>query len=254
MKKEDTLSEYELPKDTSAKEIRRFSIHEWDEQDRPREKLLAHGVEVLSNSELLGILVGSGNGEESAVALMQRILSENDNSLKELGKRSYDQLVAYKGIGMAKAATIMAAMELGRRRRNDTTVRKQILEAKDCFDVMESILCDKTIEEFWAVYVNHSNRILSKSRIGVGGITSVQADVRIILQEALKHQATGIVLVHNHPSENILPSKADKTMTKHMVKCADILNIRILDHIIIGGHDFYSFGEHAESCLFPPTH
>jgi len=253
MKIEDTLKDYELPKDTTPKEIKRMSIHDWDEQDRPREKLLAHGTEVLSNSELLGILVGSGNGEESAVALMQRILKENDNSLKELGKRNYEQLTAYKGIGMAKAATIMAAMELGRRRRNDTTQRKQILEAKDCFDLMESILCDKAVEEFWAVYVNHSNRILSKSRIGVGGITSVQADVRIILQEALKYQATGIVLVHNHPSENVLPSKADKTMTKHMVKCAEILSIRILDHIIIGGHNFYSFGEHSESCLDCPT-
>lgn len=254
MKIEDTLKDYEIPKDNNPKEIKRISINEWDEQDRPREKLLAHGTEILSNSELLGILVGSGNGDESAVTLMQRILNENDNSLKELGKRSYEQLTAYKGIGMAKAATIMAAMELGRRRRNDKTQRKQILEAKDCFDIMEGILCDKTVEEFWAVYVNHSNRILSKSRIGVGGITSVQADVRIILQEALKHQATGILLVHNHPSENILPSKADKTMTKHMVKCANILNIRILDHIIIGGHDFYSFGEHSESCLFPPSH
>lgn len=253
MKDEDTVKDYEIPKDISSKEIKRMSINEWDEQDRPREKLLAHGTEILSNSELLGILVGSGNGDESAVALMQRILNENDNSLKELGKRSYEQLTAYKGIGMAKAATIMAAMELGRRRRNDTTKRKQILEAKDCFNLMESILCDKAIEEFWAVYVNHSNRILSKSRIGVGGITSVQADARIILQEALKNQATGILLVHNHPSENVLPSRADKTMTKHMVKCANILNIRILDHIIIGGHDFYSFGEHAESCLDSPV-
>lgn len=253
MKDEDTVKDYELPKEISPKEIKHMSINEWDEQDRPREKLLAHGTEVLSNSELLAILVGSGNGDESAIALMQRILNDNDNSLKELGKRSYEQLTAYKGIGMAKAATIMAAMELGRRRRNDTTKRKQILEAKDCFNLMESILCDKAIEEFWAVYVNHSNRILSKSRIGVGGITSVQADARIILQEALKNQATGILLVHNHPSENVLPSQADKTMTKHMVKCANILNIRILDHIIIGGHDFYSFGEHAESCLDIPT-
>ena len=221
-----------------------FPITNWSEDDRPREKLMLKGKAALSDAELIAILIGSGSRNESAVELSRRILSSVDNNLNALGKLSLAQLTSFKGIGEAKAISIIAAMDLGRRRRGEEALElKQITSSKMIFDIMQPIIGELPHEEFWIIYINNSNRVLSKSQLSKGGITATLVDVRLIFKNALEIGATGIVLSHNHPSGTLKPSEADVKITKKIKLAAESLDISILDHVIVGEHGYYSFAD-----------
>lgn len=230
--------------DTTNKKL---SINEWAEEDRPREKMMTKGIDVLTDAELLGILIGSGNTEESAVELMRRVLATCDNNLNELGKWTYRNFAAFKGIGPAKATTIMAALELGKRRKaQDVKERTQITCSRDIYRIFHPILCDLPQEEFWILLLNQSNRVIDKIRISSGGIDGTYADVRLILREAILQRATGIALIHNHPSGNPTPSMSDKKLTTAVVQGAKTMNIRVPDHIIVCDGKYYSFADEGD--------
>jgi DNA repair protein RadC len=219
-----------------------FPITNWSEDDRPREKLMLKGKAALSDAELIAILIGSGSQNESAVELSKRILSSVDNNLNALGKLSLAQLTSFKGIGEAKAISILAAMDLGRRRRGEEAAElKQITSSKMIFDIMQPIIGELPHEEFWIIYINNSNRVLSKSQLSKGGITATLVDVRLIFKNALEIGATGIVLSHNHPSGSLKASEADIKITKKIKLAAESLDISILDHVIVGEHGYFSF-------------
>ena len=221
-----------------------FPIRSWSEDDKPREKLLLKGKTALSNAELIAILIGSGSRNESAVSLSQRILASVDFNLNALGKLSVTQLNHFKGIGDAKAITIQAAMELGRRRRLEAAVELQkITSSKTIFDIMQPIIGELMYEEFWIVYLNNANKIISKSQLSKGGITGTVVDVRLVFKTALELGAVGIILVHNHPSGTIQPSEADKHITRKLKSGGEQLDIRILDHIIVTETQYYSFSD-----------
>ena len=223
------------------------SIHEWAEEDRPREKMLQKGIDVLSDAELLGILIGSGNTEESAVELMRRVLLACNNNLNELGKWTYRNFSDYKGIGVAKATTIMAALELGKRRKmHEVKERAQVTCSTDIYRIFHPILCDLPQEEFWILLLNQSNKVIDKMRISSGGIDGTYADVRSILREALIQRATGLALVHNHPSGNPTPSLGDKRVTSAIREGAETMNIRLTDHVIICDGKYYSFADEGD--------
>jgi DNA repair protein RadC len=221
-----------------------FSIKNWSQDDQPREKLLHKGKEVLSDAELVAILIGSGNKQESAVDLSKRILSSTDNNLSALGKLSLKQLMAFKGIGEAKAITIMAALELGRRRRGeDALERHQISSSISVFELMQPVIGELQHEEFWIIYLNNSNKVIKKSQLSKGGITGTLVDVRLVLKNALEVGATGLILVHNHPSGNLKPSEADKQLTNKLKIAAESLDIKVLDHIIVTEKAYFSFAD-----------
>lgn len=223
------------------------SINQWAEEDRPREKMISKGIDVLSDAELLGILIGSGNTEESAVELMRRVLLACDNNLNELGKWTYRNYSDFKGIGPAKATTIMAALELGKRRKmQEVKERTQIMCSTDIYRIFHPMLCDLPQEEFWILLLNQSNKVIDKIRISTGGIDGTYADVRSILREAILHRATGIVLIHNHPSGNPTPSVNDKRLTTAVSQGAQTMNIRLSDHVIICDGKYYSFADKGD--------
>ncbi len=221
-----------------------FSIKDWSEEDRPREKLIAKGKESLSDSELLAILICSGNKNESAVALSKRILSSVHNNLNTLGKLSIAQLKKFNGIGEAKAISIVAGLELGRRRRNELieTVTK-ITSSKAVFEIMQPVLGDLKHEEFWTVFLNNSNVIISKQQLSKGGITGTLVDVRLLMRKALELGAVGIIICHNHPSGTLKISEADKLITAKIKKAATVLDIKLLDHLIITEQAYVSFAD-----------
>lgn len=219
-----------------------FSIKNWAEGDRPREKLLQKGKMSLSDAELIAILIGSGSREESAVQLSKRILAASENKLNELGKLSVQQLTKFKGIGEAKAITIVAAMELGRRRRGEEAVRrKQITSADAVFEVMQPIIGDLGHEEFWILYLNNSNKILQKLQLSKGGMTGTLVDVRLAFKNALEVGATSVILAHNHPSGTLKPSEADKQLTRKLKLAGESLDIKVLDHLIVTQKSYFSF-------------
>ncbi|WP_304038785.1 RadC family protein [Mesonia mobilis] len=219
-----------------------FSIKNWAEGDRPREKLLQKGKMSLSDAELIAILIGSGSREESAVQLSKRILAASENKLNELGKFSVQQLTKFKGIGEAKAITIVAAMELGRRRRGEEAVRrKQITSADAVFEVMQPIIGDLGHEEFWILYLNNSNKILQKLQLSKGGMTGTLVDVRLAFKNALEVGATSVILAHNHPSGTLKPSEADKQLTRKLKLAGESLDIKVLDHLIVTQKSYFSF-------------
>ena len=219
-----------------------FSIKYWAEGDRPREKLLQKGKMSLSDAELIAILIGSGSREESAVQLSKRILAASENKLNELGKFSVQQLTKFKGIGEAKAITIVAAMELGRRRRGEEAVRrKQITSADAVFEVMQPIIGDLGHEEFWILYLNNSNKILQKLQLSKGGMTGTLVDVRLAFKNALEVGATSVILAHNHPSGTLKPSEADKQLTRKLKLAGESLDIKVLDHLIVTQKSYFSF-------------
>lgn len=223
------------------------AIPQWAEEDRPREKLLLKGRQALSDSELIAILIGSGSRSESAVELSKRILSSVENNLNELAKVSILDLQQFKGIGEAKAISIAAALELGRRRQaSEFIAKKKISLSKDAFEILNVHLADLPHEEFWTLYLNRKNDVIHKERISVGGLTGTVADVRIIMKKAIQLLATGIIIAHNHPSGNLRPSKADKQLTKNIKEACKILNIVLFDHIIIGYQEYYSFSDEGE--------
>ncbi|MFN3754590.1 RadC family protein [Flavobacterium sp.] len=219
-----------------------FSIKNWAEDDKPREKLMLKGKAVLSDAELIAILIGSGSRNESAVSLSKRILSSVNNNLNALGKLSQKQLMEFKGIGEAKAVSIAAALELGRRRRAEETVDLQkITSSKAVFDIMQPIIGELLHEEFWVLYLNNSNKVIYKAQLSKGGITGTVVDVRLIFKMALEHNATAIILSHNHPSGKLLASDADRDITKKLKFAGEQLDIKVLDHIIITENGYLSF-------------
>lgn len=221
-----------------------FSIKNWSQDDQPREKLRDKGKAALSDAELVAILIGSGSKNESAVELCKRILASVDNNLNELGKLSLKQLMAFKGIGEAKAITIVAAMELGRRRRGEEALeKKKISSSISVFELMQPIIGELPHEEFWIIYLNNSNKVIQKQQLSKGGITGTLVDVRLVLKMALELGATGIILAHNHPSGSLKPSEADKQITQKLKKAGDGLDIKTLDHLIITEKAYFSFAD-----------
>lgn len=221
-----------------------FSIKNWNQDDQPREKLLYKGKDALSDAELIAILISSGNREESAVALSKRILLSAENKLSVLGKLSIKQLMSFKGIGEAKAITITAALELGRRRRGEEALKKnKITSSSSVFELMQPIIGELEHEEFWIIYMNNSNKVIQKNQLSKGGITGTLVDVRLVLKNALAYGATGLILVHNHPSGALKPSEADKQITNKLKNGAESLDIKVLDHLIITEKAYFSFAD-----------
>lgn len=221
----------------------KLPIKSWALDERPREKLLSLGASSLSNAELLAILLGTGNAGESAVDLAQHILHTAGNKLNELGKMGVRELTSrFKGVGPAKAVTIMAAVELGKRRASEEPVnRTQVRSSRDIYEIMHPLLADLHYEEFWVVYLSRSNKIMDKIRIGQGGTANVLADIRLILKPAILLLASGIIAVHNHPSGNLCPSNQDDKLTEHLKQSALLMDIHLLDHIIITDGKYYSY-------------
>ena len=222
----------------------KLAITSWAEADRPREKLLNKGKHALSDAELIAILLGSGSREETAVGLAQLILKSVENNLIELGKCSLAELQKFKGIGQAKAITIAAAMELGRRRQmSDIKEKPQIRSSRDAYNAIAPILIDLPHEEFWVLMMNRSNLVIARERISSGGFTGTVVDSKMVFIKALERKATGIILCHNHPSGNLKPSDADIALTRKLKKAGEALDISVFDHLIVSIRGFYSFAD-----------
>lgn len=225
-------------------EYKNLSIKEWSLEDRPREKLLAKGISSLSDAELIAIIIGSGTKDESAVELSRRILSAVQHNLNELGKLTVDDLQKYKGIGEAKAIGIVAALELGRRRKlSDGIDRQKISSSRDIYEIFHPLLADLPHEEFWIILMNRSNKIIDRLKISQGGISGTVTDVRLILRTALEKLASSIILCHNHPSGNQQPSDADIVITQKVKESGKLMDIALLDHIIVTDGSYYSFAD-----------
>jgi len=221
------------------------TIKNWAEDDRPREKLMQKGKAALSDAELIAILIGSGNTEESAVELSKRILKSANDNLIELSKLSINDLVKhFKGIGEAKAISIIAALELGKRRRSAEVLEKRkINSSKDAFELMYTMVADCLYEEFWIILLNKANKLIKYHNISEGGVSGTVADPKKIFKIALENNATSLILCHNHPSGNLKPSDADVKLTKKMKEAGLFLEILVVDHIIIGDEKYYSFAD-----------
>lgn len=221
-----------------------ISIKNWSEDDQPREKLMLKGKSVLSDAELIAILIGSGSRNESAVELSKKILASVGNNLNELGKLNLSQLCNFKGIGEAKAISIIAAIELARRRRSEEVIElTKITSSKIIFEIMQPIIGELPHEEFWVLYLNNANKVIAKNQLSKGGMTGTVVDVRIIFKSALESGAVAIVLCHNHPSGNLKPSEADKEITKKVKIAGKSLDINVLDHLIVTQNGYYSFAD-----------
>jgi DNA repair protein RadC len=220
------------------------TIKSWAEDDRPREKLIGKGRQALSDAELLAILLSSGNRDETAVQLAQRILRENKNSINELAKLHLNDLKRYKGVGEAKAVTIAAALEIGRRRTDESLEQKiKITSSKTAYDVIKSKLSDLPHEEFWVIFMNRRNSIIKTECISKGGVSGTVVDVRLILKPALENLTSCIILAHNHPSGNLRPSQEDISLTKKVKEAAKLMDITLQDHLILGEQAYYSFAD-----------
>jgi DNA repair protein RadC len=221
-----------------------ISIKDWANDDRPREKLLIKGKGALSDAELIAILIASGNRDESAVELSKRILQSLGNNLNSLAKLSVNDLIKFKGIGEAKAISIIASLELGRRRRTaDVLEKDNIGGSKDAFKVLQLKLEDLPHEEFWVMLLNRANKVIDTKLVGRGGVSSTVVDSKVIFSFALESLASGIILAHNHPSGNLKPSNSDIRLTKKLVDAGKIMEVPILDHIIVGDNDYFSFAD-----------
>lgn len=221
-----------------------MKITEWAESDRPREKLLEKGSSSLSDAELIAILIGSGTVSMSAVDLSREILASVNNDLHKLSLLTLKDLQKFKGIGEAKAITIVSALELGRRRKEQEAIQKPRLTcSKDAYELLKPDLLYLPHEEFWIIYMNQSSFVLKKQKIGQGGITGTIADPRIAFKAAIEHSASAILLAHNHPSGNTNPSKADMELTSKFKECGKILDIHVSDHIIFTDNGYYSFAD-----------
>ena len=230
--------------------MNKLSIKEWAVDDRPREKALRNGISSLSNAELLAILIGSGSSDESAIQLSQRILSSVENNLHSLGRLSLrDMISRFKGIGMAKGVTILAAMELGRRRAaTDPIVRDIIRSSRDVYDLLFPLLADLPHEELWALFLNRSQRIIDKQKLSQGGIAETSFDMKLLLKHAINALASGIILCHNHPSGNLRPSHADDQLTRHVAQAVKLMDMQLLDHVIIADNRYYSYSDEHGCC------
>lgn len=221
-----------------------LTIKSWAEGDRPREKLLLNGRHTLSDAELIAILIRTGIKNNSAVELAKQILHQCNNNLSELSRLNVKELARFKGIGTVKAVTIVAALELGRRRRESIAVKKEVISSStDIVELMNPQLADLVHEEFWLILLNRANHIITRMAISKGGISGTVVDPRLVFKAAIEHHASGIILCHNHPSGNIKPSNEDIKLTKKLQEAGRNLDINVLDHIIIGGASFYSFAD-----------
>ena len=224
--------------------VDKLNINQWAAEDRPREKLMRLGPSALSDAELLAILVGSGSTKEDAVTLMKRILADCRNNLNTLGKMTIHQLCKYNGVGEAKAITILAACELGKRRQMETPEERPDLgTATRIYNHMHPLMQDLDVEEFWLLLMNHNYRLIREIRISHGGITEVSVDVRIIIKEAVLANATILAVCHNHPSGNLRPSSHDVAITESLRQACNIMRIHFLDHVIVTDGSYYSFHE-----------
>ena len=222
----------------------KLSVKDWSPEDRPREKLLYKGVHSLSDTELVAIILGSGSREESVVDLSQRILQSVNNNINQLGKLSIKQLMQFKGIGEAKAISVVAALELGKRRKAEEILnRERILFSKDTYEYFHPLLCDLCYEEFWVLFLNRAAKVIDKLKISQGGVSSTIVDAKIIYKEALLRLATSVVLCHNHPSGNPLPSPEDDAITIQLQRGLKFLNMDLKDHVIICDGKFYSYAD-----------
>ena len=225
-------------------QYRSNNLKTWSVEDRPREKVLANGVQYLSDSEILAILLGSGTRNMTVVELAKQVLAKSGNSLHELGRQNISDLVAIKGIGPAKAITLLAAMELGRRRdATQQTERIPVKSSETVFKIFHPILGDLDHEEFWLLMLNRANRVLGRFKVSQGGLSGTVIDTRIILKKALDNLASSIVVCHNHPSGNNQPSDADVKITEKLKKAAEMLEIKLLDHVIIADKSYFSFAD-----------
>ena len=225
----------------------KLNINQWSEEDRPREKLVRLGPQALSDAELLAILVGSGSTKEDAVALMKRILNDCQNNLNTLGKLSIHDLCRYNGIGPAKAISIIAACELGKRRQAEKPQERPDLgTATFIYNHMHNKLQDLDVEEFWILLMNQNHRLIKEQRIAHGGISEVSVDIRIIIREAVLANATILAVCHNHPSGSLKPSKADDQLTQSIKQACDVMRIRFLDHVIVTDGQYYSYHESGQ--------
>ena len=221
----------------------KIKINRWAEEDRPREKMMSKGAQALTNAELLAILIGSGSGDDSAVSLMQKVLASYGDSLDRVGRLSVEELCHFKGIGPAKAITILAACELGRRRAVEQPERRQVRSAAQVYDYFYPLMRDLPVEEFHVLLLNQSATIIDSVRIGVGGLTETVVDVRVILREALLKRATALILCHNHPSGNLRPSTHDDRLTRQVQEAAKLLNLNLADHVIFTDNGYYSYAD-----------
>ena len=227
--------------------MEKLNINQWAEEDRPREKMAALGADHLTNAELLAILIGSGSQKESAVDLMKRLLADCNNNLNTLGKMTIRELCDYKGIGEAKAISILAACELGKRRQaGSAEERPDLGTATLIYNHMRPKLQDLDVEEFWVLLLNQHYRLIKKVRISHGGITETSVDIRIVMKEAVLANCTILAVCHNHPSGNLSPSKADDELTRSLKRACELMLIHFLDHVIITDGQYYSYHEQGK--------
>ncbi|WP_339609845.1 DNA repair protein RadC [uncultured Roseivirga sp.] len=221
-----------------------LNILKWAEEDRPREKLLSKGKAALSDAELIAILIGSGSRELSAVDLSKKVLSHSNNDLNTLAKQSVNELQQFKGIGEAKAISIVSALELGRRRKIFESPKKiKISNSKDAYELMKPELMDQPVEQFWVIMLKRNNEVIQKRVISLGGVSGTVADPKVIFKKALEDLASGIILIHNHPSGNLRASQADIKLTEKLKNAGSLLEIPVLDHIIFTDDGYYSFAD-----------
>jgi DNA repair protein RadC len=222
----------------------KLSIKRWAVEDRPREKMLKQGFSVMSNAELIAILIGSGNREESALALSRRILADFKNDLDLLARASVEKIMAYKGMGEAKSINVLSALELGKRRQlAGAKLKMKINNSEDVFNLMALDLCDLSFEEFWVIFLDRANNVIDKTKISQGGISGTVIDIRLILKQAIEKLASSIILVHNHPSGNLTASKADMEITRKSMEAAKLLDMTVVDHVVIAGRKYTSFAD-----------
>ncbi len=220
----------------------KLAIKDWAVEDRPREKLLTTGTRSLSNAELIALIIGSGTKEASAIDLARNILMKADNNLNMLGKFSVEDLQRQKGIGKAKSISIIAALELGRRRKSSEALDKpKITSSKDVYNIIFPLISDLQHEEFWVLLLNRSNKIIDKNKISQGGVAGTVIDVKIILKKAIEKLASSVILCHNHPSGNTDPSEADIGITRKLKEAAEVMDIKLLDHLIVADNSYFSF-------------
>ncbi len=229
---------------TVNKTAEKISIRNWSDDDKPREKLLAKGRQALTDSELIAILIGSGNDKESAVELSRRILSSFNNSLSTIAQLSINELKVFRGIGEAKAISIIAGLEIGLRRKEQSVeLNQQLLSSKDGFNYLVNDFHDLKHEEFWVIYLNRANRIIKKQCMSSGGVSGTIADIRMILKVAIDHLASYIIVAHNHPSGNLKPSQEDVNLTRKIKQAGELMDVRLIDHLIISNVGYYSFAD-----------
>ncbi len=223
-----------------------LKITDWALEDRPREKLIQKGTASLSDAELLAILINSGTKDKSAVELGRELLLMVNNNLNSLGKLTLTDLKKLRGIGEARAVTIAAALELGRRRKlSESDGTPQIKSSKDVADIFQPLLSDLAHEEFWILFLNRSNRVINRMKLSQGGISGTVTDVRIVMKKAIEFLASGIIVCHNHPSGNLNPSESDTKITTKIKEAGALMDIQLLDHLIISDRDYYSFADNG---------